>query len=211
MLSVKTNKTLVFTRRLWYTTRDMALQEPYYWYVLYVRTNAEKRVVEDMSRYIAERGFECPIEPFCPQSESYYRNKSERMLGKEYRRRPLFPGYIFAETQMPPELFITQMGDFIYRSTDIVRLLRMSGDASSIAVPTEERRRLEFLLTGKRCVEHSVGYIVGDRVCVNSGPLKDREGLITYINRHNRYADIEVELFGSKIKARVALEIVDKK
>ena len=187
------------------------MKEPYYWYVLYVRTNAEKRVVEDLARYIGERSFDLPMEPFCPESESYYRSKQDRLLGRTYRRRPLFPGYIFVETQMPPERFLKQMGDFIYRSADIVRLLRMSGDSASIAVPTEERRRLEFLLTGKRCVEHSVGYIVGDKVCVNSGPLKDREGLITYINRHNRYADIEVELFGSRVKARVALEIVDKK
>lgn len=186
------------------------MEEPYYWYVMYVRTNAEKRVASDISRYVAERGESVPVEPFCPESESYYRNKTDRLLGKTYRRRPLFPGYVFVETQMPPEQFIKTMGDFIYHSTDIVRLLRMSGDMKSIAVPTEERRRLEFLLTGKRCIEHSIGYIVGDKVCVNSGPLKDREGLITYINRHNRFADIEVDLFGSKVKARVALEIVDK-
>ena len=66
------------------------------------------------------------------------------------------------------------------------------------------------MLKGKRCLERSVGYIVGDRVCVQDGPLKDSEGLIKYINRHNRFADIEVDMFGGKVKARVALEIVEK-
>lgn len=185
------------------------MQEPYFWYVMYVRTNSEQRVIDDIDRYIEKQKFDGEFDPFCPESEYYYRNKQDRRLGKTYRKRPLFPGYVFMETTMPPEKFVREFGAYIYGSQDIIRLLRM-GAPTNIALPIDERRRLEFLLRGKRCLERSVGYMVGDNVVVEDGPLKGAEGLITYINRHNRYADIEVDMFGGKIKARVALEIVQR-
>ena len=186
------------------------MQEPYFWYVVYVRANTEKRVADDITRFALKSGFDYEFEPFCPESEYYYRNKEDRRTGKAYRRRPLFPGYVFIETNMPPEDFAREFGAYFYGSKDIIRLLRSGRSNNNIALPIEERQRLEFLLKGKRCLERSVGYIVGDKITVEGGPLVGCEGLITYINRHNRFADIEVDMFGGKIKARVALEIVRK-
>ena len=185
------------------------MEEPYFWYVMYVRTNTENRVIEDIDRFIEKSGFDYEFEPFCPVAEFYYRNKDARRPGKVYRKRPLFPGYVFIETNMPAKEFVREFATYIYGSNDIIRLLR-SGSPDSIALPKDERQRLEYLLKGKRCLERSVGYIVGDKVTVESGPLVGKEGLITYINRHNRFADIELDMFGGKIKARVALEIVSK-
>lgn len=186
------------------------MNEPYFWYVLYVRTGAESRVTDDMNKYAATRALGCGFESFCPESEYYYRNKKERQLGRTYKKRPLFPSYVFVETDMPPKEFLREFGAYVYASRDVIRILKAGESDDGIALPADERRRLEFLLKGKRCLERSVGYIVGDKVCVRDGPLKDCEGLIKYINRHNRYADIEVDMFGGKVKARVALEIVEK-
>lgn len=165
--------------------------------------------MDEMSRYVASHDFSpYAFDPFCPESEFYYRSGKDKMLGKKYRRRPLFPGYVFVETDMPPREFLTAFGAYVYSAHDIIRILRSGSD--NIALPKDERERLEFLLKGKRCVERSVGYIVGDKITVTDGPLRGREGMIGYINRHNRYADIEIDMFGGKIKARVALEIVEK-
>lgn len=184
--------------------------EPYYWYVLYVKTNSENRVVQDISRYVAKRAFDFEFDPFCPESEFYYRSKAERRLGKTYRKRPLFPGYVFVETTMPSPEFLREFGTYARGSDDVIRILR-NGNSEYVALPMDERRRLEFLLRGKRCLEHSIGVIVGDKVMVHDGPLKDFEGCITRINRHNRSAEIELEMFGGTIKAQVALEIIEKK
>lgn len=184
--------------------------EPYYWYVLYVRTGAESRVVSELAQYAELHGYpKTEVDPFCPESESYYRASRPRTPGKTYRRRPLFPSYVFVETRLDAGEFLTQFGSYIYSSRDVIRILK-SGDSTNIALPREERIRLEYLLMGKRCVEHSVGYIVGDKITVMAGPLRGAEGLIVYVNRHNRYADIEVDMFGGRTKARVALEIVEK-
>ncbi|MCH5164937.1 MAG: antitermination protein NusG [Clostridiales bacterium] len=185
------------------------MREPYQWYVLYVRANTEKRVISDILRFIETKRFEFDFDVFCPESEYYYRGDKTGPLGKPYRKRPLFPGYVFIETEMPPKEFLRQFGTYAYGAHDIIRILG-TGDSEGIALSKEERIRLEFLLKDKRCVEHSVGYIVGDAVTVEQGPLKGYEGLITYINRHNRFADIEMDMFGGKVKARVALEIVNK-
>ncbi len=185
------------------------MQEPYFWYVFYVRTGSERRVIEELTRTVSNVDAPYEFDPFCPESEFYYRGSRDKQAGKQYRRRPLFPGYVFMETTMPSREFLTAFGSYIYSSHDIIRLLK-PGSGDNIALPKDERERMEFLLKGKRCVERSVGYIVGDKVTVTDGPMRGREGMISYINRHNRYADIEVDMFGGKIKARIALEIVER-
>lgn len=188
------------------------MQEPYFWYVFYVRTGSEDRVVQDIARFSDTAGISADvIEPFCPQSEVYYRSARDKSgkAGKDYKRRPLFSGYVFVETRLETREFLSKFGSLIYSSHDIIRILKSGND--NIALPEKERVRLEFLLRGKRCVEHSVGFITGDKVTITAGALLGCEGLITYINRHNRCADIEIDMFGSKTKARVALEIVEKK
>ncbi|MCH5155635.1 MAG: antitermination protein NusG [Clostridiales bacterium] len=186
------------------------MQEPYFWYVFYVRTGSENRVVQDIARFSDTKGLSSDdIEAFCPQSEVYYRAARGKTAGKQYKKRPLFSGYVFVETRLTAKDFLTEFGSMIYTSHDIIRLLKSGKD--NIALPEQERIRLEFLLKGKRCVERSVGFINGDKVTITAGALIGQEGLITYINRHNRCADIEIDMFGGKTKARVALEIIERR
>lgn len=183
------------------------MQEPYWWYVLYVRANTEHKVVSSFQKASNQKGIPYDLEVFCPESERYYKNKESRILGRQYIKRPLFPGYVFVETNMPAKEFYGVFFDVIYNSTDIIRLLRY-GDSDEIAIRTEERQRFEYLLRGKRCIEHSIGYIVGDKVIVQAGGLIGMEGYIKKINRHNRTADVEINMFNQKQIVKVALEIV---
>ena len=86
----------------------------YWWYVLCVRSNTEKRVVNDMSQYVKTRLVPYKVEPFILESEQYYRNKKYQKLGNKYQRRPLFPGYVFIETDMPDIEFIKAFYDYIF-------------------------------------------------------------------------------------------------
>ena len=185
------------------------MNEPYWWYILFVRAGAEHRVVNDLRRFFAHSGIPYETDPFCPESECYYRSKELRKLGKNYIRRPLFPGYVFLETNMPADEFIGQAGRYIYASSDIIRLLKY-GESDEIAMPENERKRFEFLLSGKRCIERSVGYIEGDVIHIEGGALVGLEALITKIDRHNRSATVELDMFGRRVTTRVPLEIVSK-
>ncbi len=179
------------------------------WFVLYVRAGREQQVMTDIKQAFEKRALSFFFEPFCPESEYYYRASASKKLGKVYRRRPLFSGYVFIETDMPQESFRKEFSDYIYKSEDIIRLLKYGG-SNIIAMAEEEKVRFEYLFQGKRCLEHSQGYIEGDRIVVTAGPLVGREGLITHINRHNRMATIRIEMFGGQTEVKVALEIVEK-
>lgn len=111
---------------------------------------------------------------------------------------------------MPANEFRVAFYDVIYNSADIIRLLRY-GNSDEIALQIEERQRFEYLLRGKRSIEHSIGYIEGDNIIIMGGGLMGLEGCITKINRHNRTADIEISIFNQKQTIKVALEIVSKK
>lgn len=177
---------------------------------MFVRAAAEQRVVQDIKRfYDSSAKYDYALEPFCPQSEYYYRSKKDRASGKQYRKRPLFPCYVFVETDMPSDLFLREFASYAHNSPDVVRILRYGG-SDEIALPDDERRRFEYLFKGKRCVDHSVGYIAGDSIVVLNGPLIGREAVITRIDRHNRSASVKLEMFGGTVEAKVALEIVEK-
>ena len=185
------------------------MQEPYWWYVLYVRSNTEHKVVESFQKSFVKKGLAYELETFCPESEKYYKDKHSRGLGKTYRKRPLFPGYVFVETGIPEDEFRIMSFDIIQTSNDIIRLLRY-GKNGSIALRQDERERFEYLFKGKRCLEHSVGYIEGDKIIITGGSLIGMEGCKKKINRHHRSATVELEMFNRTQTIDVALEIVSK-
>lgn len=185
------------------------MQEPYWWYVLFVKANSEKSVVNDISNFAIANKIQCEFEAFVPESEHYFRSKKNREIGKQYAKRPLFPGYVFIETNLPSQEFIEKFAQYIYNSEDVIKLLRY-GNSDQIALSEEERQRFEYLFKGKRYLEHSQGYIEGDKVIVTFGPLVGHEGSIKHINRHNRIAIIEFEMFGKSMTVKVALEIIKR-
>lgn len=130
-------------------------------------------------------------------------------MGKRYLKRPLFPGYVFVETNMPSDVFRSEFYDVIYNSADIIRLLKY-GESNDIALRQEEQQRFEYLFKGKRCIEHSMGYIEGEKIIITSGPLLGLEGCIIKINRHRHSACIEINMFNQKQLVDVALEIIAK-
>lgn len=192
------------------TTKEInaKMEEPYWWYVLFVCHNSERRVVREILDYVKANKFDFEVEAFIPESEYYYRNK-KRELGKEYLKRPLFPGYVFIEANIKSQEFLEKFSRFANNSSYIIKILRY-GENGEIAIAFEERIRWEYMFRGKRCLEHSQGFIAGDKVIIENGPLVGREGNIKYINRHNRIAKVGFEMFGRSVFADVALEIVKK-
>lgn len=186
------------------------MQEPYWWYVLFVRSNTEHKVMGSFQKSFAKMHLPYELETFCPESEKYYKDKHSRILGNTYRKRPLFPGYVFVETNLPEDEFRIVSFDIIQNSVDIIRLLK-NGENGGIALRQDERERFEYLFKGKRCLEHSVGYIEGDKIIITGGPLKDMESNIKKINRHHRTAQIEIIMFGQAQTVDVPLEIVEKR
>ncbi len=181
-----------------------------WWYVLFVHSNMEDKVINDLKKYVATLSLQYKVEPFILESEQYYRNKQYQKQGNKYLRRPLYPGYVFVETDMPDVEFIRVFYYYINKSSSIIRLLT-SNNANKLAISAEEKARLEYWSLGRRCLSHSTGYINGDKVIIVTGPLVGKEGIIKRINRHNRCAYVELDFLGQKQIVKMALEIIDKK
>jgi len=74
----------------------------------------------------------------------------------------------------------------------------------------DEKNYLLSFYDDKYIVEESKGFIVGDKIVINSGALKGKESIIKKIDRHKRCAEIEMVWFGELRRISVALEIVSK-
>lgn len=184
------------------------MQNKYNWYILYTKTNAENRAINGIIEAFRKRRLAYHFEPFCPETEYYYRSKQTQPDGTNYRMRLLFPNYIFVETDMPEVEFIKSFQRFIFDSSDIIRLLKYN--ETHIALDPNEKARLEYLFDDGRSVRHSVGKILYGDIIVEHGPLKGKEALITHVNRHNRAATVNLDLFGAPITTHLALEITEK-
>lgn len=185
------------------------MDENYNWFVIYTKSNSEQRVMRDLGEFYRKLGLDYFFEPFCPESEYYYKTSKAKQLGKVYKKRPLFPSYVFIETDMPEKEFVETFSEPIYRSPHIYRLLRY-GTNGGFALDKNERMRFDYLFKGRRCLTHSVGFMESDRITVTSGPLMGLEGNIEHINKREQIARVKIELYGRVLEAKLALEVVKK-
>ena len=49
------------------------MDENYNWFVIYTKSNSEQRVMRDLSEFYRKLGRDYFFDPFCPESEYYYK------------------------------------------------------------------------------------------------------------------------------------------
>jgi len=59
-------------------------------------------------------------------------------------------------------------------------------------------------------IESSIGFIEGDRIYIEKGPLEGRESMIHKINRHKMEALIDLEIMGGLRQVAIGLEVLRK-
>lgn len=167
------------------------------WYVIQVRSGQEERIVQQCHLLIDQQVLnEC----FIPK---YKRLKKDQGKWQEVEET-LFKGYVFMISDDVKELF-----QQLHRITDLTKLLGKYGED----IYPLHAKEIEFLKSfGKEehIIECSVGYVEGDQIIIEQGPLKGKEAMIRKINRHKRIAEIELEMFGKTTTAKIGLEIVSK-
>ena len=171
-----------------------------YWYVLFTRTGREEKV----EQLLKERLDTDVFVPFVPLHERLF--KISGTIKKELK--PLFPSYVFIESEVSSQEFMKRINALIHISHDIVHTLRYSD--TEIAMRESEKRMMLSLCNDDHCIESSSGIIEGDRIYITDEPLKGWESIIKKVNRHKRQAWIEIEFIGEMRLVSVALEIVEK-
>lgn len=167
-------------------------------YVIQVAGGNENRVVEMINSFV-HKGLvkEC----FVPRFETMRRYHGEW----HKRTEMLMPGYIFIESKDAERL-----SEELRHVPAFTKLL--GNDDAFIPLSDDEIRWLNAFTDLKdRVVKMSEGIIEGDRVIVLNGPLMNREGLISKVDRHKRIAYLDIPMMGRIKTVKVGLEIVRKR
>lgn len=173
-----------------------------YWYIFWVLTGHEKQV----EKRIVEQFYDEDIVPFIPMLETLFKR-----AGKVKRElNIMFPGYVFIESNLESKEFRQRTLQFIRASKDIIGILSYGNSADEIAVREDERAAILRLCNDDHCIESSMGFIVGDRFYIESGPLVGMESVIKEINRKKMEASFELQFMGNLVRFTVGLELLRK-
>lgn len=166
------------------------------WYVIQVRTGTEESIRKQCEKLVDHYSMKRCFIP--------YQERLKRYRGQWHKElMPLFPGYIFADSQDVNLLFRE-----LKRVSGLTKLL----ETGSVIVPLtlEEMNFLKQLGKEDQIVTISKGLIVNSQVKILEGPLKGLEGAICKIDRHKRKAWLELAIFGRKMRVEVGVEILKK-
>ena len=172
------------------------------WVVLFVRTGSTDRLVREFGQNLTYEGFL----PFIPTVEFPFRKSG--IVHK--LRKPLFPGYIFLQTEMEPDLIAQKLAKIVNGIEHIYSILHYGDNKKDVVVREEERSYWERLFDEDFCVVGSIGFITDGTLRITAGALVGLENHVKKIDRHQRKAFVEMDMLGEKRNVKLMLEVVEK-
>lgn len=172
-----------------------------YWYILWVLTARERHVAKEIHNLFKDKD----IIPFIPKWESLFKRAGK--VKKELNI--LFPGYVFIESELETEEFRQSIIKTVITSKNIIKILSY-GNSDEIAIREDEITALRGYCNGEHCIESSIGFVKGDHVYIESGPMVGMESVIKEINRKKMVASFDVEFMGGIRRITAGLELMRK-
>lgn len=167
------------------------------WYAMQVTTGTEELVCALCKAWIPSSDL---ADCFYPKYEFIRKIDGKRSLVAE----PLFPGYLFLDVR--PE----QIMDVYRKLWHIPELTKLLKVGSSIVPIAEEERAFIEEHSSNHVFRMSKGYIEDDQVIIEEGAFASYSGKLEYIDRHNRFGIIKINMFGRERFMKFGLEITKK-
>ena len=167
-------------------------------YCLWVITGSEEDYVKDVQPLLDDP--ESPI-----QGKLYNLGKQMRLKnGKEYTA-PLFPSYIFLETDQlnSKDLRLLQKG------RGFIKILPNNKEIQSLS-PDDTELILSIIKFGTVIPIVHATFDVNDKIVILDGPFKGKEGLVTAVNRRNKRVNFEVKLMNGIAVIGLTYEVMDR-
>ena len=164
------------------------------WYVIHTMSGTEQKCVQQCSQYIDPADY---VEMFVPQyiSKKHFKQEWHDV------ERTLRPGYILVDTDR-----IDPVPEGLKKVQPYTKILR---DADAISPITEQEQKfLSDMMDDRHIVQYSEGFLIGEKVCITSGPLKHYQGCIKTVDRHRRIAKLEIPVFGGMTPVEVGFGAV---
>jgi len=165
-----------------------------FWYIIHVRHNMGKSLVEFLNRDSKLQAFIPKIEKWCSASHV-----------KEYFIQDLYSDYIFIKTYLNRDEFYEIYNDFLLSIDGVASMLEYH---DVYALNDEEQLLMEKLFNQECVIKHSIGNIVNSKLIVDRGPLVNLEDKVVKIDRHRRTATLKDSFFNGIFK--VPLEVISK-
>ena len=166
------------------------------WYVIQVLSGDEHRIEQQCKK---QMNTSCYRDIFVPE---YIRKRRYNGTWHE-EKKVLFPGYVFIDTEDWEPI-----SKELQKISGLTKLLRNADEIAPIT--KEEQHYLMEMMDDNYIVQVSVGYLIGEKICITEGALKNYCGYISKIDRHRRTADLMVDFFGRRTKVEVGLEVIKK-
>lgn len=140
------------------------------WYILFVQTEKESQLCS----LLEQEG----VHAFLPMMEYYRRDR------KGLAEKPMFPGYIFVQSELTQKEFDDLLDSMEGRRWGFIRQLKEEGGA---ALTEEERIFFQWLLDDDGTARMSYGYLnPAGKAVITYGPLIGCERHIRKMDKHNR-------------------------
>jgi transcriptional antiterminator NusG len=161
------------------------------WYVIQTMSGYENKVATDLATMVENRKMQDLIVDIKIPTEKVTEVKDDKVREVE---RKIFPGYVLIK------MIVTNDSWYVVRN--IHGCTGFVGPESKPVPLTEEE--VASLGVEKHSVE--VGYNVGDRVVIVSGPLKDFAGVVKEINVADNSVSVGIDAFGRETIAELELD-----
>jgi transcriptional antiterminator NusG len=175
------------------------------WYVIRAIGGKEKKAKEYIDKEVARKKLENSIARVLIPTEKMYQIRNGKKVSKD---RILFPGYIFVEAILTPEIEHTLL--------DIPHVMSFLGDGTKNNVvlplrPAEVMRMLgnvdEVLDKEEQIV---TPFYVGEAVKVIDGPFNSFSGIVEEVNDEKKKLKVMVKIFGRKTPLELSFMQVEK-
>jgi len=154
------------------------------WYAVYTRSRQESKA----AAYLQARSYRV----FLPEVEV----TRIRRRKKVKVRRPMFPGYLFVETDLQRESRLE-----IVRSPSIVRVLGYGDEPCPI--PRHQVESLQIIVNNNIPVNPHPYLRVGQRVRVTTGAMRDVVGILIEKSRNSQKLVISVDMMNRAVEVTI--------
>lgn len=152
------------------------------WYVIHTISGMEQKCRQQCEKYVDASAYKRMF-------VLHYTVKKH--FKKEWHevKKVLFPGYLFVDTET-----IEPVMEGLRQFRQYTKILR---DGETVSPVTEQEQKfLADMMDENYVVRYSEGFLIGEKVYITSGPLRNYQGCIRTVDRHQRIAKLEIPVFG---------------
>lgn len=174
------------------------------YYAIQVLTRQEKKFIklsENALKQLELSGKAVEGELLWPRRRLTIRRRGK----KREEDAPIFPGYVFWKSgELDPDVYW-----ILKRSGGFIRFLKDNSNIEPLG-GSSKRLLLHFLNFGEVVGKSKVHYDAGDRIVVESGPMKGLEGKIKKVDKRKGRAKIALSLYDESFLIDFGFDIIRK-